>query len=193
MTIGFKVSKSFTFSDCLRLAEELFDEGLVEATESWLIVAEENYEQFEDTHADSLKLIELKKEIKERKDDEGEMTRFEKLCAHSELTGNHEMFKNASTSCRYMQYGENRLVRMKIEEFSHEPIVQLIHDFLTTDEVQEVLKQSANLDFSAAPVVDNNNEDDDVDEYASGRLANSYYIKEKEDKIGGLAKKIKTR
>ena len=99
------------------------------------------------------------------------------------------MFKNASTSCRYY-FDESRLVKMKIEELSQEPIVQLIHDFLTTDEVNEVLKQSSTRDFAPAPVAAAMNTED---AYASGRFAKSYFIDEDEDNIADLTKKIKAR
>ena len=76
---------------------------------------------------------------------------------------------------------------MKIEEFSQEPIVQLIHDFLMPVEVDKILKESLTFDFGIAPTTG------DDDGYASGRLADSYFINEQKDNIGNFVNQIKSR
>ena len=183
-----KVSDSFTSSDCLVLAEDLFDKGRVEAAELWRNIAKEKQKENELTSFDT-NLLDLKMRIKEVRDGEEEEKQFKNLCAKTKTTENVNMLKNGSVYCRYVSDANNPLIKWKMEEFSQEPIVQLIHDFLVPGEVDHFLKESLNFDFSIAPTTGG----DDEDEYAYGRHADSYFINEKEDAIGSFITKLKAR
>jgi hypothetical protein len=173
------------------MAQEMFDEGLMDAAQSWAEIAEEKYEQ-SSTNDDTTEedLCDLKKDIQDYKVAEEGKVMFENLCKRLGTGGHDETFKNSSTSCRYVQEGKNPFFVKKLEELSKEPIVNVIHDFLTKEEVQDVLNESAGYKFKSARTVADFNE---VSEYAGGRVATSYYVDEEEDSLGHLTNRIKNR
>ena len=186
-----KIAQSFSAGDCLTMAIELFDEKMVKAAELWLKIAEEKYGKNKESDTIEMEMLDIKKEIHDFKSEENQMKRFQKLCTKSETTGHYQTFKNASTRCRYVQDGKNPLFNLKIEELSQEPIVYVIHDFLSKEEVKDILKKSASKEFDIAPVV---GDDDNSDTYSDARVANSHYIDEDEDaQLGEQTKKIKIR
>ena len=172
------------------MVEELFDEGLLTAAESWLKVSEEKIPSYEPNDTNHVNLHDMKKKIEEFNIEDDEKKRFEKLCAKSKTTGDYKTFQNASTSCRYVQDGKNLLMVMKLEELSKEPKVNIVHDFLTNLEVEQFLKESANYDFDWAPTTGDSN---DQDTYSESRIADSYFIDEKKDSLAELTKKVKNR
>eukprot|EP00092_Neocalanus_flemingeri_P007022 GFUD01007584.1.p1 GENE.GFUD01007584.1~~GFUD01007584.1.p1 ORF type:complete len:441 (+),score=100.57 GFUD01007584.1:37-1359(+) len=182
-----KISQPFNFGDCLTMVEELFDEGLVTASELWLKVSEEKYRN-EQNDADYINFLDMKNRQEDLKAEFNEKEIHEKLCTKSETAGNHETFQNASTWCRYVQDGKNPLMVRKLEELSQEPIVQIVHDFLSNEEVEELLEKSANYDFDVAPISGIS-----ADTYQQARKADSYFIDEKRDSLANLTKKIKMR
>ena len=173
------------------MTEELLDEGLVRVAELWITVAERNHNEFitknDSNHA---KLIELKEIIDYEKQYDVAQKRFEKLCSKQEVTMDYEVFRNPS--CRYEQDGKNALLKMKIEEMHEDPIVNIVHDFLSIREVNELLKKSSKYEFDTAPTVDDLDDPDD-DSPNESRLAVSHYIDEERDNLGQLTQIIKQR
>ena len=159
----------------------------MKAAELWIKVSDDKYKKNGYANSEYKLLLDIKRRIKKVKEEDEEDKRFRNLCAKLETTGNIKMFQNASTSCRYVSDGKNPLIRIKMEEFSQEPIVQLFHDFLMPVEVDNILKESLTFDFGIAPTTG------DDDGYASGRLADSYFINEQKDNIGSFITKIKAR
>jgi hypothetical protein len=130
--------KSFNLGDCLIITEELLDEGLVRVAELWVTVAGRNHIEFiTKNDSNHVKLLELKEKINYEKQYEVAQERFEKLCSKKEVTMDYEVFRNPS--CRYEQDGKNILLMMKIEEMNEDPIVNIVHDFLSIREVDELL------------------------------------------------------
>ena len=166
-------------------AEELFD-----AAQSWVEIAEEKISQSSNNDATEEAIHDLKVDINDSKIDEEGKRMFENLCKRIETAGHDETFKNSSTSCRYAQEGNNPFFIKKLEELSKEPIVSVIHDFLTEKEVKDILNKSAQYKFEPAPTV---GENDDDDKYSDERVAISYYIDEEEDDLGDVVNKIKKR
>ena len=107
--------------------------------QSWVGIAGEKYKQSSTTDDTNEEYInDLKIEIQDYKIAEEGKEMFENLCKWSETGGHDETYKN-----RYVKEGNNPLVVKKLEELSKEPIVNVIHDFLTKEEVQDILNESA--------------------------------------------------
>eukprot|EP00090_Calanus_glacialis_P002770 TRINITY_DN12060_c0_g1_i1.p1 TRINITY_DN12060_c0_g1~~TRINITY_DN12060_c0_g1_i1.p1 ORF type:complete len:332 (-),score=79.90 TRINITY_DN12060_c0_g1_i1:28-897(-) len=184
-----KISKLFSSEDCLAMAQEMFNAGIFDAAQSWVEIAEEKYLQSSTNDITEEAIHDLKTEICDAKIDEEGNQMFENLCKRLETAGHDETFKNSSTSCRYAQEGDNPLFIKKLEELSKEPIVSVIHDFLTAEEVNDILNKSAKYKFDPAPTVGEN----DDSKYDDARVAISYYIDEEEDDLGDVMNKIKKR
>ena len=131
----------------------------------------------------------LRQRIKERRFEEDTKRKFEKLCSYENGTMNLATFRNASTSCKLVQDGKNPLIRMKIEELSAEPVVQLVHDFISTEEIKELLKKMSKYEFEIAPTTG----EEDEEESLTSRAAISHYINEEEDNVANIAKTLKER
>ena len=131
----------------------------------------------------------VRQKIKEGRFDEDVKRKFEKLCAYENGTMNYATFKNSSTSCKLVQDGKNPLIRMKIEELSAEPVVQLVHDFVSKEEIEELLKKMSQYEFEIAPTTGEEEEEDSL----TSRAATSHYINEKEDNVANIARKLKNR
>ena len=167
----------------------MIDGGLFDAAQSWVEIAEEKYLQSSTNDITEVALHDLKMVICDAKIDEEGNQMFENLCKRLETAGHDETFKNSSTYCRYAQEGDNPLFIKKLEELSKEPIVSVIHDFLTEEEVKDILNKSAQYKFEPAPTVGEN----DDDKYSDKRVAISYYIDEEEDDLGDMVNTIKKR
>ena len=159
------------------MAQEMFAAGLFDTAQSWVEIAQEKYLQSSTNDITEEAIHDLKMEIRDAKIYEEGIQMFENLCKRLETAGDDETFKNSSTSCRYVHEGRNPLFVKKLEELSKEPIVNVIHDFLTKEEVQDVLNESAGYKFKSARTVADFNE---ASEYAGGRVATSYYVDEEE-------------
>ena len=78
--------------------------------QSWVGIAGEKYKQSSTTDDTNEEYInDLKIEIQDYKIAEEGKEMFENLCKWSETGGHDETFKNSSTSCRYVQEGNNPL------------------------------------------------------------------------------------
>ena len=194
MTILNKISTSFNFADILTLVEELYEEGLLSSADMWLSEAQKT-KDYKNSSSSHRQFNDLQNKIEETKQTEDEMERFEKLCSVKKTSGFFKTFQNATTRCRYISDGKNPLVVMKLEELSQEPIVNVIHNFLTAEEVNTFLLQSLKYNFDFAPVIGHNHNDDvdSEDSFLGGRVAKSYYVEEEKDIIGIMTKKIKSR
>ena len=132
------------------MAREMFDVELSDAAQSWVQIAEEKNSQSSNKDTSEAAIHVLKMEIGDSKIDEEGKRMFENLCKRLETAGHDETFKNSSTSCRYAQEGDNPLFIKKLEELSKEPIVSVIHDFLTEEEVKDILNESTKYKFDPA-------------------------------------------
>ena len=134
-------------------------------------------------------LADQRQRIKEGIFEEDTKRKFEKLCTYENGTMNYATFRNSSTSCKLVQDGKNPLIRMKIEELSAEPVVQLVHDFISTKEIIELLKKMANYEFEIAPTTGEEEEEESL----TSRAAISHYINEEEDNVANIVKTLKDR
>ena len=132
------------------MAAEMIDEGLIKDAELWVKMAEDK-QALSYNNNDNEVLHLLKTEIEATNVFNEGYQLFKTLCKNLDTTGHYKIFKNSSTLCRYSQEGGNPLFIKKLEELSQEPIVNIIHDFLTKQEVTYILKQLGNYEFNPAP------------------------------------------
>ena len=115
--------------------------------------------------------------------------KFEKLCTYENGTMNYATFRNSSTSCKLVRDGKNPLIRIKMEELRSEPVVQLVHDFISTAEIKELLTKISKYEFENAPTI----AEEEDEESLTIRAALSHYINEEEDNVATISKTLKDR
>merc|ERR1712106_600604 len=182
-----KIIKSLGIGDCWTLIDALCEEGLVDAAEQWLNDSRDFYVNHT---KDLFYFDDVKMKIEDKKFEDDLQKKFDSLCSYQKGCMNLETFKNASTKCRWVQDGRNPLIRFNVEELSPEPVVKIVHNFISNGEIQELLKKMSKYDFDVAPTVAGN---EDTNGYSKARIARSHYINEEEDNVGDLARKLKLR
>ena len=146
-----QVSKILTPNDCLLMAQKMVDERLMKSAELWLRVTEEKLGLVNDgnKYDEDYKNMELMKEEVDVYNHVKETIELhDDLCKKLETTGHEENFKKGSISCKFVQDRGNPLSRRKLEELSVEPKVVVLHDFLSQDEVDEVVRKSQYYTYS---------------------------------------------
>ena len=151
MMTNFKIVHSFRIEDCLNLMVKYQDEGLVEAADQWLQVAEEVHA----TNTNDASFENAEQMIEYSKFMISVLKKYESLCSYEKGYMNPILFKNASNKCKWVEDGNNNLIRMNIEELSPEPVVQIVHNFISAEEIHELLKKMSEYTLYAAPTTDN--------------------------------------
>ena len=185
-TTQIQVADNLDFSEVQVVVEELIDEGLTDIAGLWTTYLNENI--FEWTSEEQMVLLDLEKMLEEAQQDAEAVKAFKEFCKKQETTLENKNFQ--SPLCKLDQEKQNPITQVKMTELSKDPIVALYHDFLSTNEVDELLKEATDNNFRISPVIGGEDTDNSYDER---RIATSYYINEEKDKLGNLTKKIKKR
>ena len=116
--------------------------------ELWVKVAEEKLELDNDTEAHIL-MNNLKEEISGFRITKDELDLTENLCRKVETKGPDENFRSSLTYCRYVVEGGIPFSLRKLEELSVEPVVYIIHDFLSDKEAEECYEDSQEYTYTS--------------------------------------------
>ena len=163
------------------MMEKHGDEGLYEAAEQWMHLADEVLatNTIDDPFQEAKQMIEYSKFMINI------IKKFEILCSYKNDYVDPSTFKSASTTCKWVQDGKNPLIRMNIEEISSEPVVKIVHNFISKEGIQELLKRLSKYEYNAAQTV--------LDAFSKSRIAQIHYIEESKGYVGDLARKLKDR
>ena len=130
------------------MAEEMIGDHQMKSAELWVKIAEEKQALSYEEEEESKILQKLKEEIEVFKLVEEGLQLYENLCKKLETTGHFENFRSSYTSCRYIQERGNPFLMRKLEEPNKDPVVNIIHDFLSKEEVDDILEKSENYSLS---------------------------------------------
>ena len=179
----YQVASNFSLRASLSLVRELEEDGKIEAAEKWLEIAKDKGEGI---YGEFIK--EFSKRIEYIKSHEKGRYVMKNLCRNLKTVVDEDAFLNSSVRCRMVQEGNNPFNIRKVEELSMKPEVLLVHDFLSSKEVEFLLKGSEKANWSPAP-----DDEDDEDEDEDVRVARSFFVMEDTDPLGDFTRVFKRR